>query len=998
MKTPFLKQVAHYYYDLYGREINRLKFVFASKRSQLFFRHYLAEMLPNPIFSPPLETINEFILSFNEEYTVLDDTSLLFELYEASIEGLQEPESFDEFLYWGQMILKDFDSIDRNLVQPREIFRNLYALKELEIDDLYQYMEPSLKELICSFWSSFRDLEELPEGEKNDYRRRFLSFWDRLPLIYDRFRKRLEQKKCAYEGMLYRLAAERASHHLEQLEEEQPIVVVGLYFLEQAEYKLLRTLKKKGTMSFCWDEMAAPLLDAEHPASLRMQQLIATFGQVNGPWARANFPKGTTFADLLPHKISLINTSSSIASTKVLPLILSEELSSSGGLETAVIVPNEKLLIPAVSSIPPSYQELNVTIGYPLSHTPIAVLVYRWIHLNRLARVTDGQAVYLWNRLSPLLSSALLSKLDPSLELFIIYVEREHKQFTLGGEFIKAYNKEYPSPILSLLERSAFGGDELLDSLAQLLELFKVNILSSEEEPIFSDFDQEFILHYVLLVERLKALLKEHNIKGLSKESVAEMLNGLTRMVKIPFEGDPLRGLQIMGGLEARNLSFAKMVMLSVEEGQLPKGSLPATIIPYKLLEAYGMPTIARQDEVDAYRFFSLISRCDHLVMVTADNKEDKLAGKEPSRFIAQMELLYGAQIERKSLQLPLTFSRSGRKLLDIPYSQALHQRLSQNLLRRPLSPSMLATLVECRLRFYYEYIENLREQSEADVLLDAASFGSIVHEVMHRLYKPYEGGGSIEPQWLEYLLRDGVELLRGYIREEYIQIAYPGSSPQRKRLEKKDLYYIQMLERYVRAILRYDQSIAPFIYIAGELKMEVAIGGQGNAEVLFRGIVDRIDIVDGKLRVVDYKTGGDKLEIKAFEELFSIGPSERKSKKVFFQTLLYAEMVTSGKAIERTDISLSLGLEIVPTVYKLRDMLSTKIEEIDPYLYDKGSGKHIVYDKETREAFLQLLKGVLEPLHSSGQETFLWEPTENQNICGYCPFRLSCGVHSPTR
>lgn len=1020
-RYSFLQQVAQHYYKLFGKDISQKTFVFPSKRSLQFFRHYLSQEAKTPIFSPECITVNDFLSSLLPERRTLDHTALLFELYHSyrKVREGQELESFDEFVYWGNIILKDFDLIDRYLISAKELYTNLSDFKELQDD--FSYMQEETLDILHGFWKNFKD-HDLHTASRPDAslssRERFLSFWLSLYPLYKHFNDQLLKCNYAYEGGLYRAIAEDAIEIVDRLPQQTSLIFVGLFDITPSEFRIFRTLRMRGYAEFCWDEHVHILSDKQHRAHRMMQKNKELLGYEQGSWYRT----GHT----LPSEVEVISCASTVSQVKALPQVLTElglnlELEEHAlGLTTAIILPHDSLLLPTVGSIPSGYKHLNVTLGYPLSRTPIAIMISRWAEL-----LQDMKGSYRVDNLLSLLSIQILVERFPSLIRLTERIGRQ-RSFRLSTEWVhqhyeqllKQWDKddgkstepplEGYSNIMQLLLPTTMGP---LDFLAALRELLSVILTSSrllrqageeiEEEtdiyteedgrPVLSIFDAEFIHHYILLVNRLYSLIEEYHLHGMSLAATSKLLEGLSQGFTIPFEGHPLQGLQIMGLLESRALHFKHLIYLSAQEGLIPTDRHSNTLIPHALRVGYRLPTAEWQEAADSYRFYQSISGVEKLIMLYG--KEDNTGGKgEESRYILQMEFLYGVPIRRRTAQVTPRLTAARPIVVDKQSTAVLAQLaryFSQDEDHKSLSASRLSTYISCPLRFYYEAIQEIYEEQTPQELIAANDFGSILHRTIEKLYAPYIGGKFVPKHDIKRMLEEGNTLISRTVRESY------SKQYDRNTLSALDKLYCNMIDTYIRSILQYDMlSKDEFAYLDSEGRFEGQLELSDGRLANIKGDIDRLDILypegdksSPRLRLIDYKTGSDKLsKIGDWNKLIQQGDHKAR-----MQILLYCELVHSGKAHKTLFAEVQRSYPIQPAVMLVRQMAHEQAN-YNPYLtygMERGQGSIIDNYLEYRANFLDVMKTLLDELFDL---SIPFTQTEDKEQCRYCPFALSCG------
>lgn len=1036
---PFLKQVARYYLE--QGNITKRTFVFPSKRALRFFEHYLKELVRSgentqPIFAPKLTTINDFILGLKPEMAVLDKTELLFSLYECYIshQGQAAEHSLESFLFWGNIILSDFDLIDRHLVDAKQLYSNLEGYKGLE-DIHLDFLGEQSKDYLALYFKGFVNPSKRSEEDKESYRRSFLQFWESLYPLYLDFRE-----KCGtqtYEGCIYRhiaegaaeLAAELRDKHLRLIDEGiSPYVFVGLFELSQSELRLLKYLRVQRVAEFCWDRQLQVLQDKKHPVSRLLEKNMSVLGAVEG-FQELNYEEN----NYLPHEVTVYNCASTVTQVKAIPSILrdlnklpSSELGSRESeedpLDTAIILPSEELLIPTVSSIPSEYKALNITLGYPLNRTSVSTLISRWLRL--LPEGYNGH--YAVGSIVSLLSLQLLTEFYPGLHT-LIHALRKQKHFALGGKWI------VQTYLPHLVEREAQRGapdksqaladctalleillmpesdalrflrqlDTLLDMLAEPMmrrdeaenadEFATADEAEGEKKSFKINFDLNFLMHYQKLVRRLHDLLQRGSYEGTDREVAVQLLEGLSRNKTIPFKGDPLKGLQVMGLLESRSLHFPKLIYLSAQEGKLPKRKQQSSFIPHILRMGHGLPLPQQDDIVESYRFYQTIAHCEKLMLFVC--QDDALGGKgEESRYIAQLEKLYGIPIKRIAVELPpkprtkkeVTLDKHRPEIVDALSSWLSDSKESPNEEQRRLSASSLNTYLQCPLKFYYQYIGGLRSSDEQSQLLSGGEFGDILHKTFSdKLYKVPKGR-SIDSEYIQKLL-DNPSYIESCVREVYEQ--YRSDKLIKHEIQSLDEHFVQLITANILPILEYDKANSPFTYLYSEAEvyheMPIQCAGQ-ERYVCFKGYIDRIDlkVEDGRecVRILDYKTGSDKKKpLDDWERVFA-NSSDYKAQ---LQTLLYCEMLTKGQIVETQRPFEHREKPMLPGLLITKEM--HKGQSYSPYFeLDKTT---LVYH-DAQEMYISYLRSKLEELFDLNRP---FTQTTDSKVCTYCPAKNIC-------
>lgn len=1046
---PFLRQVALHY--LNAPSLSKRTIIFPSKRAEKFFLHHLAELakdVDKPFFAPRTTTINDFILSQKPEYQVLDKTELLFKLYECRIamQGYTSPneeESLEDFLFWGNIILSDFDLIDRNLVDTYQLYRNIEGLKELE-DIHLDFLDEETKKYLAQYLKGFVDSSTMSEDERESYRNRFLRFWGSLYDLYQTFRDSFTPEQgCSfvYEGYIYRAVAEDSSL-VEQLQERYrheikeegitPLVFVGLFDLSQSEKTFFNRLKQEGLAEFFWDREVHIIHDQEHPASRILAKQIKLLGAVENSYHLQATPSSR--GAYLPQEVDIYSTASTVTQVKALTQILRQS-KLPNDIHTAIVLPDEQLLVPLVSSIPSEYDKLNITLGYPLNRTSVATLINRWLRLLP----TNYKGSYTIPNIVNLLSLQLLTEFYPGLHTLNSAL-RKQSNYTLSGKWIveqyiphlakgKAKNGKHDIAnellrsrevleILLMPQENAIGFLQQLDHLLDLIATPMVardRILNEERELECPNedgsagtkssrisFDLNFLMHYQRLVRRLRALMTKYQYDFLSREGSVQLLEGLSRNLSIPFKGDPLEGLQIMGLLESRTLHFPYILYLTAQEGKLPKHKHNSSFIPHILRYAYRLPSPEYNEAVESYRFYQTIAQSRKLVLLTGQTSST--GGKsEESRYIAQLEKLYGVKVKRFSVDFqPQTHQPQA---ISIPKNSdpLIRERLNSWLSpdgtlstssdTKALSASRLRNYLQCPLRFYFADIKGLSTQEDVAELLSKADFGTILHATLAQQIYKVEPYTEISEDYLrKQFLDKGEDYIRSLVRQTYIE--HFSQESYARELNNLDEYNIELITASLIPILEYDASHTPFTYIHSEVDIYnlIPIELKGTKTfVRFKGTIDRIDSYsDGinptYLRILDYKTGNDQLaKVDTIPQLFE-KPADYKA---IIQVLLYCELVLTGKIpLPKGSISTSIAgsrVNILPGLYITRQIASLG-KDYNPYItYQKTRLEDY---NSVREEYLSELAHKLTEIFD---ENIPFTQCDNKEHCSFCSFKGIC-------
>ena len=961
---PFLYQVATLFYQQYGAEIHRLAFVFPNRRAGLFFQKYLSEISEIPLFSPSILTINDLFMQLSGMHPA-DKIQMLFRLYELYKQRSGSSESFDEFIYWGEMLLNDFDDIDKYMVDARMLFRNVSDLKSL--DDDFNYLSPEQVQAIRSFWSSF-----YPKGDSPN-QQHFLELWEILYDLYAGLRTSLAKDGCGYDGMIFREV-------VEQLEKEpmsdflfDQVVFVGLNALSISEERLLLALQKKGVADFYWDYVGPWVTDPDNKASFFLERNLKLFP------SRMQLPA----TEPVQAEIRVMGVPSAIGQAKqVYPILQAladeQQLTDESALRTAIVSPDEHLLDPVLNAIPEAIQHINVTMGYPLAGTPVAALMEYILTLQKNIRYIDRVPVFYFRDVLPILNHQYVMAAAPE------EVSQLVKDMTAGNRIYVHAADLNRHELLSILFTPVQNTEELSDYLIHVLEALNACLRNNRPNPddeemisnstqTTADIEQEFIFHYFATVNRMKEVMREAKIE-MRLDTYFRLLKRMTDLITIPFEGEPLSGLQVMGVLETRALDFDRLIILSMNEGIFPLKKAANSFIPYNLRRGFGLPTYEHQDSVWAYHFYRLIRRAKQVTLLY-DTRTTGLQTGEVSRFVHQLRYHYQYPLIDELVVYDV--ASSAVPPISVQKTAEVEKLLSDFLSGGPraLSASAINTYLDCPLKFYFSVLEQIQEEDEITETVERDIFGSILHKVMEDLYAPFKG--KLVTADLLKLLRKDQPLLTGTIARAFAELFFKSSVV--RPLEGENFLTGEMIRKYAEKILEQDARFTPFHYIESEKKVRATITLSDKRVVQLKGFIDRVDSLDRVLRIVDYKTGSGKLEFESVEGLFDKEAKDRP--KAVMQVFLYAWMYQ--QLPEYT------GMPIQPAIYYLRTLFQRSFKPVVEQKKGRGKADKVNSFQDFASDFEDKLRQCLDEIFNLD---IPFTQTETGKACAYCSFRGLCG------
>ena len=954
----FLKLVAADLYKHTKGNLAHTAVVFPNKRAGLFFNEYLAQESDSPIWSPAYVSISELFRSLSP-WEVGDPVKLVCELYKIFRRETQSTETLDDFYFWGEMLISDFDDADKNKVDTDKLFSNLQDLRNI-MDD-YTFIDDEQEEAIRQFFQNF-SIER-----RTALKERFISLWDVLGNIYKGFRESLASQNIAYEGMMYR-------HVIEHLDVDklpyEKYVFVGFNVLNKVEHTLFTQLKDAGKAVFYWDY-----------DEFYMKENRQAVTHEAGEFIRRNlrdFPSplsGELFKNLSkPKEVHYIASSTENAQARYLPQWIRNNLTTPEK-ETAVVLCNEALLQPVLHSLPAEVKHVNITMGFPLSQTPVYSFLIALLELHTHGfNFKSGR--YTFQSVVTLLKHPYTRQLTGQAELLEKELTRNNRFYPLPGELGK---DEFLTRLFTPLSGNLNLCIRLSETLQQVAGIYQANTSGTEDTDAFNQLYRESLFKAYTTINRFRTLIEEDELT-VQSETFRRLLVKVLSATNIPFHGEPAIGMQVMGVLETRNLDFRHLVLLSVNEGQLPKSGGDSSFIPYNLRKAFGMTTIEHKIAVYAYYFYRLLQRAERITLIY-NTSSDGLNRGEWSRFMLQFLIEWPHPITRQFLEAGQ--SPQGTSPITVEKTPDVMRRM-QSLFdvranpKAKFSPSALNYYLDCPLKFYYRYVAGLSAPDEVSAEIDSATFGSIFHYAAEHIYKDLTTHGKvINKEALETLLRNEVKL------QDYVDTAFKKlffNVPQNEKPEYNGVQLINsaVIARYLKQLLQNDLRYAPFTFIASEMEVDEPIDIQTPKGVIksrIGGIIDRMDSKDGTLRIVDYKTGGDADTPPHVESLFI--PDKKRSNYVF-QTFLYAAIMC------RKQPTMKIAPALLYIHRAATETYSPVIKMGEPRKPKEAVEDFSKYEKEYRERLQGLLEEIFNPEKSFTQ-------TEIIEKCTYCDFKALC-------
>ena len=946
----FLEEVAE---EIFIREKDKLSeccLVFPGRRAALFFTKYLSVHLEKPVWAPTFMTITDLMIKISN-CRLADPLKLVFHLYRVYKTQVPRPENFDDFYSFGEVLLNDFNDIDKNLVNAQDLFRNLASLKSL--DDQYDYLSRDQREMISRFWSNFEESRRSPEKDK------FVSLWEVLYSIYKEFNNRLISSGIIYEGQAYRKVSEMVTHSMTLDIPCRKIYFIGFNALTKSEKVLLKYLEKTGKAEFFWDyDISYVESEVKHEAGHFISEKLRDFRSVQTRGGNEHLLKEKKY-------IESIAAPTDPGQVKVMSHILSglKDQDKFHSNNTAVVLADEFLLVPVINSIPEDFKDINITMGYPVKDTPVFSLVESLIDLQKNLKEGKDMIRFYYKDVLRVLDHQYIAYLNidelKKLRDDIVLQNRilPDKDFLHVNELANTIFQKITDP---------YGMSEYLREI--LFQVYVLNSSDDKNDPDKFDLQKEYIYHVYLAINRLKDLLSSEE-QPLIVETYLRLLKKIIRGMTISFTGEPLKGLQVMGVLETRAIDFENVILLSLNEGVFPGRGTSLSVIPYNLRRGFGLPTPEYQDRIYAYYFYRLIQRARHITFIY-NTKTDGIKTGEVSRFLYQLKYLLRMPIVEKGLAV-MVHQQQERKIMIEKSSDemtVMSKFISGG--RSYMSPSALNVYLDCSLKFYFRYVAEIREPEEVAEEVDYLVFGNLLHMTMKILYEGFKTD-EIKREQIEKILGDEKfirKALDDSIRKEWLKTESDTVGEGRNLIAKEILF------RYVKQILKVDLKLVPFMIkgLEKEFVREMEINNNGKkVNVKLGGKIDRIDQVNGKLRIIDYKTGMVNKKFTAVEKLFERGWHNRSSEA--FQTLIYCWLFDKTDPVNPT----------IPGLYDIRGM------------YDEGFSPEFLMNRIKITDFRDLKEEMEANLQELLEEIFNinipFQQVSEPNICKRCPYNNIC-------
>ena len=967
--ATFIEEVASRLYDKYGDDVSSLTVVLPSKRARLFFAEALANIAVRPIWEPNYTSIDDVMCQLSA-LRKADKLRLIAELYK--VYSRYHEESFDEFYHWGEVLLADFDMVDKYLVDASQLFSNISDLKELEAD--MSYLSAEQIELINRFWRTLTG-ETSKVIDEASAKGRFLKVWRSLGAIYEEYRSRLQQLGIGYAGMIYREAAERLEQGKAELSGNERYIFVGFNALSKCEKALLGYLQRAARSEFYWDYDRYYAENKFQEAGMFIRENLSLFPQEE----RLSCDNFRNIGS-----VNILSTSSNVAQCQSVVDILEDIAAKNGGVldkDTAVVLTDESLLMPLLYALPEKFKvkrenrgdkevvkpAVNVTIGYPLRNTLAYSFIERLLELQKHARRDkSGEATFYYVDVDGLLTHPYIADVSTSQYSKLRAEIVEHRLFQVPSSMVAT------TPLLQDLFHKTEGWREQSDYLLNIIDTISESTAAGEE----SAFRSEFLSIAYDAILKLQNVVEQCDIE-ISESIYRSLVRRHLQAERVPFTGEPLEGLQIMGILETRNLDFKNVILLSMTDNNFPGSrATDKSFLPYGLRYGFEIPTAEHHEGVYAYYFYRLVERAENLYMLYSSAADDKSTG-EPSRYIRQIEYETDFKINYTNVGVEVSLSDSSN--IEVAKSDEVFDKLLRFTRDKGLSPTAFSTYVKCPLKFYFNVVERLRPEDELEESVDNMTFGNIFHEAADLLYAQIKNDADPASRLAE--LRDRGEVAKCV--DEAIAKIYFGNEDGvlRQELGGELIIIRNIVREYLGSnLMNYDIRNNEFVVADTEydLKMTMPIEvGEDKFDVRLAGRADRIDSLNnGLMRVIDYKTGKPRLNYSGVDALFHGEPIATKRESNIINTLLYAMMLSRER-----------GRDVRPELYYVGSMVREEYSSRFVETIDRKSRTLEAYS-EVAEAFEAEVANTLREMFD---RRTAFKQCEDDSACKYCDYQTIC-------
>lgn len=851
----FLNKLTDELISSYTDTLSDITIVLPSKRARVFLIDSIQSKLSKPIFTPNILSIEEFIQDISGLRTI-DSMEVLFEFYNvySNITEKKDLQDFETFSYWAKTVIQDFNEIDRYLLDQKYVFsylKDVEALKrwDLELNQTTKLIDSTLE------------------------------FWDKLPLYYESFYKYLLDKRIGYQGLLYRESIHNLESFTKNIPTSNKIIFAGFNALNQAEERIFQHLMLHEKALVYWDVDYTILQDPFHDAGLFIRKYKKEwkhYANQSFKWIETHFEN--------PKNIQIIGTPKTVGQTKIVGNLIEEIQKENPDLQnTAVVLGDENLLLPVLYNLPETVESLNITMGYPSKNNPAQLLITKIFKLHTNAKQrNEKQYTLYYKEVLDILNHALI---EPYIDAKKVENVIKYNNFTFFSndklfQLYEEHKTNESNPLFKLIfSKWSDDASEIMSKLSQILLVIKSHLTNDNQEDIIA---KAFLHSIYQVLNRISTFIEKYqSITSLS--SLFAIYKQVVDLAEVSFEGKPLSGLQVMGVLESRVLDFENVIITSVNEGKFPSGKSSNSFIPYDIKRELGLPTFREKDAIYSYHFYHLLYRAKNIYLLYNSENSDGIDAGEKSRFLTQLEIDFPQHITKNTIynaHLPSLAYES----IKIDKTASVLERLKEIATEKGFSPSSLTSYIRNPIQFYTQRVLRIKEIDEVEENIAVNTLGTVIHETLKHLYDPYVG---------KYLSINDLDAMYALVETETIK-QFKVIYKEGEIKKGKNLLAFEVAKQNVEQFLKMEKKDVETGVAIKILFLEHTLEGKITDkslpyEIKIAGNVDRIELRDNKIRIIDYKTG--KVEARALKvDDFTELTSDIKHEKII-QLLCYALM-----------------------------------------------------------------------------------------------------------
>ncbi|MEJ7780563.1 MAG: PD-(D/E)XK nuclease family protein [Daejeonella sp.] len=955
-RDKFLHRVASHLLERFGNDLQDIAIVFNNKRPQLFLKKYLAEITGKPLWSPHFYTIQQF---FSDSTSLVNASQLkqffvLFSEYNILLgkEG-KEAVNADVFYPLAEIIASDFSQIDYYLADPAKVFNLIGSIAELQHQ--FPNFEEEQLEFMKSFWSSFSGERQSKIQEK------FIEMWHRMPVLYNNFHAKLAQQNLVSSAKMYRNLAEGQFADPNFLKQFGHVAFIGFNALSKAEENLFKKWQDEGICSFYFDADGHYFSNPVQEAGHFIRRNINHIGLIN------QFAPSENRINDATKEFTIVQALGNVAQGKLLTDLLSQDTGAENPDTRAIILADEALLLPVLQTV--ADDNLNITMGYPFEQSAVFGLCDLWLNIQEEIAPVDQVSVSYKQVLTYIFNPLIRLDDDQRNSIHKDIIDRKISVFDL--KYLRSLGKISElsfSPYKSASDTIRKFGSLLLLISEQIEHLRKLESLLIAEA----------VKTLNLLLDNFEELEQSPAVPDMNSKFVFRTIRKALAGLSVPFDGEPLSGLQVMGLLESRCLDFDELIVLGMNEGVLPKVSVTPSFIPDNVRRAFGLPVLENQNSIFSYFFYRLL-HCARKVTLVYNGITDEKSTGEGSRFIKQLEFETSCKFIHL-IQQNQPVKNSDHQKIVVQKTGAVLERLEKFLQRntevkyeKKISATAFTDYVSCPLKFFFSRVAGLKEPKDLPDQIGANLVGTMLHSVMENVYRS-SLGTEVTADFIKMQEKNVPAMCNNALAE----VMY--TDPKNPLLKKDALQQVvlKVIEQYAVRILRHDESLAPFTILELENRdsytplLQIQVGGRIE-EVRLMGIIDRVDKHNGKTRIVDYKTGKDQLKYRDFEGLFS--EEGKDQNKALIQTLFYTYVYEKARS----------ATNVEPHLYTVKDFKGGTL------FSEKRKGGLQLSDQNLDYFKEQFERRLTEKLNELFDSSMPFVQTTNLETCKYCPFKKIC-------